>query len=173
MSIENLRFLPLPNSNPNEVEIVAQDTKTGKILGHVQAKAEQAKGYGGEKIPQPYINPDTSTTYRKIAKPHMYIIDIFVEENARHQGIGKKLLGKIVQESSGRGYKGRTMLVGYNAYETSPLPFYGKLGFISGDKFTNKQIKDAIRTNTPIKNARQTLMALTSGGIQKLLKAVR
>ena len=173
MPIENLRFLYLPNSSPKEVEIVAQDTKTGEILGQVQAKAEELKGYGGEKIPQPYINPDKSTTYRKVAKPHMYVEDLFVEKNVRHQGIGSKLLGKIAQESLNRGYKGRVMLVAYNAYDVLPHKFYGKLGFIAGDKYINTQIEEAISTNFPLRNAKQTIMALTSGGIKKLLKLIR
>ena len=173
MPTENLRFLHLPNSCPKEVEIVAQDTKTGKILGQVQAIAEIEKGYSGEKIPQGYINQEASTEYRKIAKSHIYIEDIFVEKNARNRKIGTKLIREVVRESKLRDFNGRVMLVAYNAYEALPHVFYGKLGFVSGDKFTNTQIKDAIRTKSTIKDAKQTLMALTSGGIKKLLSIIR
>ena len=173
VAMNNLRFIYLPNSSPYEVDIAAQDTGTGKILGQVQATAEKVKGYGREKLPQAYINSDTSTEFRKVAKAHMYVSDIFVEKEVRHQRIGEKLLAKIVQESERRGFKGRTMLVAYNAYETPPHLFYGKLGFISGDKNINAQIKAAIKTNSLLRDAKQTIMALSSGGIKRLLKSVR
>ena len=172
MTIENVQLLCFPNSNPKELKVAARDAKTGEILGQVVARAEEEKIYSG-KIPQGYINSKTSGKYIKRAKPHMYVEDLFVKEEARHEGIGKKLIGKVVESSTNRGYNGRVMLFAGNGVEVSPLPFYGKLGFLSGDKYINSQIRNSIDFGTPMNKNIQSFMAITEKGIQRLLKAIR
>ena len=176
--MDNLQFLYLPNSSPKEVQIALRDNSTGKILGHVYAIAEDVgkeggKSYSGGKIPGGYINYETSGEYVKRAKPHMYVDDLFVTKEARHKGLGSKLLGKIVQESENRGFKGRIILFAGNTRDVSPLPFYYKLGFRSGDKYINHQIEKALAAPKPMNNLVQSFMALSKNGIKELLKSVR
>ena len=160
--------------NPNtfkQVEIAAKDAVTGKVLGTVSAEAALDKIFN-QPILRDYVDIKGSGDYVKKAYPHMVVTDLFVEQGVRKKGIGTKLLSWIVKESYRDGFDGRVSVFAGNAYEDSPLTFYKKRGFFSGNLCLNMKLDKAIKEGRKFDNSIQSFMFLTKAGAKRLLKTI-
>ena len=164
-SYPNIKGLPI-------VDVVAKDSHTGEILGKVSAEVSKSAHYN-QKLLSSYIDFKKSTDSYELAKPHMYIKDLFVEPSARKRGIGRKLVDCIIGQSILKGYNGRVVLLAGNSKEVSPLPFYRKIGFISGIPGINHQIDKAIQYRTEFNNGIQAFMCATQKAIDRVAKSLR
>ncbi len=160
--------------NTDIVKIVANDSKTGAELGTITAEAATKSIYN-QPLSIGYYDHLNSTKYRKIVLPHMHITDLGVDESVRNQGLGRKLVALIVKESKDRGYKGKVIVLAGNgkAFESSPLPFYKRIGFSVADKSLDNRLDFAAKYKTSFDKSIQAFMTLSRDAAEKLLKSLQ
>lgn len=174
MSIDNVSFVRtnISNNNTNAVRIIAEDSKTGSELGHIYAEEARNTSYNMPLV-RSYYDELNSTTFRKVAVPHMHIEDLRVNENVRNQGIGRKLVALIVKESYDRNLNGKVVVTAGNIIEKSPLPFYRRLGFVVNNKYLMNRLDYAAKYKNPFDRAIQAVMTISHDAGKRLLKFIR
>ena len=106
------------------------------------------------------------------AKPHMNITSIEVAEQARRQGVAKRLVSGVVKESEASGFGGRVVLHAEN-FRESPLPAYIKMGFTTANPSLDMRVKKFLEFPMGKFDASiSSFMMLTGKAIKNFLKMV-
>ena len=171
MTISSIKIVSSTNpQNSREIIKTAIDETTNEVLGTLKARRCDNDIYSEGNFPRFYIKE--KTRFKTVAQPHIYVNDIFVKQEARHKGVGTKLIKDIIKESADKGCEGRVVLFAFDK-ESSPIGFYRKLGFTTGNTSLNKRIDEILKYKSEIDKNLQTLMSIPKEKIAKILKTIR
>ena len=166
---KNFTIIPVKTDDPRMIIKQAVDSETGKILGTINAEKCENKSYS-------WWSTNGRKSSKTVKKPHIYVSDLYVNPEVRNQHIGTRLITDIIEESEKRGFEGRVTLFAGNSRkgEPSPLPFYRRIGFSSGERYLNKRLDtfNSSRLGVFSKDV-LSFMSLPRDVALKILKAIR